>query len=139
MTQTMHDVMTKVVTAISPVDTQRQAAKLMRKLDVGSLPVCIEGKPVGIVTDRDLVLRSMADGRDADDCTVEAVMTRDLHTISDRAAVADAMAMMQSTQVRRLIVTDEAGQMVGIVSLGDLALRQPQPVQATLARISEPN
>lgn len=134
---TIADVMTKPVTHISPIDTHLRAARLMRQLDVGSLPVCIDDKPVGIVTDRDLVVRGIADERDPQECTVEGVMTRDLHTIGWQAPVAEALAVMEQAQVRRLVVVNESGGIVGIVSLGDLAVRQPQPVQATLEKISE--
>lgn len=134
---TVADVMTASVTPIAPTATLREAARLMRELNVGVLPVCEAGKPVGLVTDRDLVVRGLADGRESSHAAAEA-MTRELHTVRATDTVDAALRQMQAAQVRRLLVVDDAGRLAGIVSLGDLALRQNRSLDDTLEKISSP-
>jgi CBS domain-containing protein len=118
------DVMTTNVEYVRPGDTVAHAAERMRDLDIGALPVCDEnGKLVGMVTDRDVVIRATADGGDPRSTQVRAVMTPHVVTIRNDRSVAEAAQLMEEHQIRRLVVVERTGRPVGIVSLGDLAVR----------------
>jgi CBS domain-containing protein len=95
------------------------AAALMARLDLGALPVCAEGRPVGILTDRDLVVRWAA--RAATDGRASAYMTPRVVTCRAEHTVEQAAHLMADMQIRRLVVLDAAGQVAGILSLGDIA------------------
>jgi CBS domain-containing protein len=97
------------------------AARAMRDADTGFLPVLEGGRPIGVVTDRDLVIRFLADGgTDAEGTLVGDVMTRDVTTIGADQDLAAAAALMRDRRVRRLVVTDADGVVVGVLSHGDL-------------------
>jgi CBS domain-containing protein len=97
------------------------AARAMRDADTGFLPVLEGGRPIGVVTDRDLVIRFLADGgADAEGTLVRDVMTRDVTTIGADQDLQAAAALMRERQVRRLVVTDADGVVVGVLSHGDL-------------------
>jgi CBS domain-containing protein len=97
------------------------AARAMRDADTGFLPVLEGGRPIGVVTDRDLVIRFLADGgADAEETLVRDVMTRDVTTIGADQDLQAAAALMRERQVRRLVVTDADGVVVGVLSHGDL-------------------
>jgi len=99
----------------------RAAAQRMRSRNVGSLVILDgEGRPIGIVTDRDLALRVVAEGRSPSEVRVREVMTAAPHTIVEDTSVEDALASMRSFGVRRLPVVDAAGRLVGLVSLQDI-------------------
>jgi CBS domain-containing protein len=107
-------------------------------VDSGAVPVVADGKVLGLITDRDIVLRVVAEGANLDTKASE-VMTEDVQTVSEEANVADAAAKMASHQIRRLVVTGEKGNLVGILSLGDIALDYgAKQVGKTLEEISEP-
>jgi hypothetical protein len=101
----------------------QEAARKMSQGDLGVLPVCDTGRLVGIVTDRDITVESTAGGQDPKSSLVEQVMKRDLVYCSEEQDVGDAAKLMEQAQVRRLPVLDSSKQLVGIVSLGDLAVR----------------
>jgi len=119
------DVMTRGVECISPDATLQDAARKMRDLDVGPLPVCENDRLVGILTDRDIVVRGVAEGRDPQDSRVRDVMTRGIDYCFDDDDVAEAAWHMEAKQIRRLAVLDHNKRLVGIVSLGDLAVKSP--------------
>jgi CBS domain-containing protein len=133
--------MTRDVEVIAPTATVREAARKMKALDVGSLPVCDGRKLQGVVTDRDLTLRAIADGRDPDATSVRDVMSAGIVTAFEDDDVKAAAAVMQREQIRRLPVLDRAKQLVGIVSLGDLAVEagDDRLMGQTLEQISEPS
>ncbi len=119
----LKDVMTRDV-AVVHVDTSvQEAARLMKTLDVGSLPVGDGSKLIGMVTDRDITLRSTAEGRDPKQTKVKDVMTADLiiYCFEEQTPV-EAAVVMQEQQIRRLPIVNHDMQLVGIVSLGDLAV-----------------
>ena len=118
---TVTDVMTRNVRTMAPGDTVAAAAKAMHELNVGVIPVCEGDKLLGMVTDRDIVLRAVAEGRSFSDAISE-VMTDEVQSCRADDNLADAAAQMANHQLRRLIVTDEAGKMAGILSLGDIAV-----------------
>ncbi len=114
--------MTAHAQCVAPDNTLGEAAGLMRELDVGALPVCDGDRLAGMVTDRDIVLRGVADGRDANTATVRDVMSPGvIHVFVDQE-IEDVVRLMENKQVRRLPVLDRSRRLVGIVSLGDIAV-----------------
>jgi CBS domain-containing protein len=115
-------IMTAHAQCVAPDNTLVEAAGLMRELDVGALPVCEGDRLAGMVTDRDIVLRGVADGRDANTATVREVMSSGIiHVFSDQE-VEDVARVMEEKQIRRVAVVNRSKRLVGIVSLGDLAV-----------------
>jgi CBS domain-containing protein len=138
--RTIQDVMTRGVEVLHPNATLREAAETMRRFNIGPVPVCDGDKLVGMVTDRDIVVRGIAMGHDPTTSRISSVMTEDLEAIHPGASLDEAAALMKDRQLRRLLVVDENGKLVGIVSLGDLA-READDTTAgrTLEGISEPS
>jgi CBS domain-containing protein len=133
--QTVRDVMTadpKTVPGSAPLI---EAARRMRDEGIGPLLVLDNGEVKGIVTDRDIVVRGIAEGADPAQTSVGEVCSTDLETLSPGDSIDRAVQLMRDKSIRRLPVVDEAGKPVGIVSLGDLAIeRDPD---SALAEISE--
>jgi CBS domain-containing protein len=126
--------------ATASMDTSlEEVARMMREEDVGALPVLDDdGGLFGIVTDRDIVVRCVAEGKQPGETTVEDVLTEDLHTVNPDDDVEQAARLMSQKQIRRLPVVEE-GELVGMISLGDIAAKQRDEEVAgdTLARVSE--
>ncbi|SHI60721.1 CBS domain-containing protein [Lutispora thermophila] len=116
----IRDLMTTDVRAVPPDATIKDAANIMNTVDVGAVPVVDNNKLVGIVTDRDIVVRSVAKGQDPNQKICD-VMTKDIKAISPDTEVHEAADIMAKRQIRRLPVVDN-GNLVGIVSIGDLAV-----------------
>jgi CBS domain-containing protein len=134
----LSDVMTYGARTVGGGDTLRQAAQLMAELDVGSLPVCDGDKLVGIITDRDIALRAIGEGR-GPDVTVGEIMSHDVKSCQEEDDLAHVSALMAQAQIRRLPVVDRDHRLVGVVALGDLARQDnPKRTGATLGEISEP-
>lgn len=134
------DLMEGSIVTIAPDETVNQAARLLARHNVGSLPVCGEdGGLRGVITDRDIVLRCVAVQEDPTKTEVQKIMTRNCATISPKADAREAAQLMAAKQVRRLPVV-EADQVVGMVSLGDLSQSHSCDMEAALAlsEISEP-
>lgn len=119
----LRDVMTKDPVSISKDATIQEAAALMADEDIGSLPVIDGNKLVGIVTDRDIVIRSIARGEGANGKVSDA-MTRNIVTCAPDTELRSAAATMAERQIRRLYVVED-GDLSGVVSLGDLAIEAP--------------
>ncbi|HET9451048.1 MAG TPA: CBS domain-containing protein [Aggregicoccus sp.] len=136
----IREVMTREVTGIAPERTLKDAAELMKALNVGSLPVLEHGRLSGVVTDRDLVVRGLAEGLDPFQTPVRSVMSAGAFTCHLDDDVVQAAEQMRELQVRRLLVVDDRGHLAGIVALGDLALDVEDETLAgrTLEAISEP-
>jgi CBS domain-containing protein len=114
--------MSKAVKTIMPDATVEQAATAMRNHNVGILPVVEAGKLYGVVTDRDLVLRGIATGRNPRLTTVREVMTPNvLHCYGDQS-ITEVVKLMEKNRLRRLVVRDRHEQLLGVVSLSDLAV-----------------
>jgi CBS domain-containing protein len=129
--------MTAQVATARPGDSIRKVASVMANVDSGAVPVIEDGKVVGLVTDRDIVLRVVAEGRSFDS-PISEVMSEGVQTVSEDDNVADAAGKMASHQIRRLVVTGEKGNLVGILSLGDIALDYgAKQVGKTLEEISQ--
>jgi CBS domain-containing protein len=109
------------VETVQSDDTLQRAAEKMRDLDVGSLPVCDGGELVGMITDRDITTRAVAIGSDPVRSMVHEVMTPGVLCCSESDEVEEATLIMQKNQVRRILVLNEANELVGITSLGELA------------------
>ena len=116
----VRNVMTQNPTSCDTPATAVEAAKVMASEDVGSVPVVKGGRLVGIVTDRDLVVRVLAEGRDPNSTTVGEIASSDLETVSPDDDLGTALRKMASSKVRRLPVV-EGDQLVGIVAQADVA------------------
>lgn len=131
--------MTRGVRTISPADSLVLAAQAMDELNVGSLPVCDGDRLMGIVTDRDIVTRGVAQGCSLDDTTVSDVMSQNVQWCFEDQSVEEVAGRMAKVQIRRLPVLDRTQQLVGMLSLGDMATKTGERMAAhTLESISEP-
>jgi CBS domain-containing protein len=133
-------VMTRGAECTRPDATLEEAAQRMKSLDVGSLPVCDNDRIVGIITDRDITIRAVADGKDPRSCTVRDAMTPHIFCCNEDEDVEAVAQLMKDKQVRRVPVLDGNKRLVGIVSLGDLAIEihNERLVGEALECISEP-
>ena len=132
------EAMTSQVSVARPTDSIRKVAETMAKVDSGVVPVVEDGKVVGLVTDRDIVLRVVAEGRSFDAPISEAMSDGEVLSVKEEDILADATAKMANHQVRRLIVLNDAGALRGILSLGDVAKDYgAKQVGKTLEEISQ--
>ena len=136
--QKISDFMTRNVQVVRPDESLQRAAQVMDELNVGSLPVCDRSGLVGMITDRDITIRATAAGLPGD-TRVADVMTDHARWCTSDQSVQEAMQQMADVQIRRMPVVDSDHQVVGIVSLGDLAMRHQGHVAAALRRISDPS
>jgi CBS domain-containing protein len=104
-----------------PSTSVAELAKAMRDADIGSIPIGQDDRLIGMVTDRDLALRALTDGRDVSALTARDVMTKGIVYCEDDDDIDQAIALMQQKQVRRLPVIDDNKRMVGMLSLGDIS------------------
>jgi CBS domain-containing protein len=131
------EVMTAQVSTASPRTTIAEVARTMAQVESGAVPVVDDGKVVGLITDRDIVLRVVAEGKGLDTPVAE-VMTEGVETCREDDNVADATGKMSAKQIRRLVVLDEGGKLAGILSIGDVAVDYgAKAVGKTLSDISE--
>ncbi|MEN6314202.1 MAG: CBS domain-containing protein [Clostridiaceae bacterium] len=133
------DIMTKNVAYIKPDSTVTEAAKLMQQHNVGSIPVCDQTGVVGMVTDRDIVVRNVITGSDPQSTPVSNIMTTKVATVTPDTDIELVSDIMSKNQVRRIPVVDNKT-LVGIVALGDLATDKRFDVEASgaLTDISRP-
>lgn len=132
------DAMTSQVSVARPTDSIRQVAQVMAKVESGVVPVVDDGKVVGVVTDRDIVLRVVAEGRSFDSPVSDAMSEGEVLSVKEDDILADATAKMANNQVRRLIVLNDSGDLTGILSLGDVAKDYgAKQVGKTLEEISQ--
>jgi CBS domain-containing protein len=136
---TIADIMTTDVQVVGPDDTLQLAAQLMDQLNVGSLPVCNGKHLLGMVTDRDITVRGTAKNLLPDQAHVSSVMTSEVEFCTNDQDAQEVLLAMGKAQVRRLPVINVERQLVGIVSIGDLATRQPGPVDEAVSAISTPS
>jgi CBS domain-containing protein len=140
-TMQLVDVMTRGAECIRPKDSVMHAAERMKDLEVGSLPVCDENdRLAGMITDRDITVRCTAVGGDAEEMAVADVMTPGIVYCFEDDDIQEAARKMEEKQIRRLAVLDRNKRLVGIVALGDLAVRGDDAAlnAEALERISEP-
>jgi len=136
----LKEIMTHDVEVIHPDDSLQTAAQKMRDRDIGFLPVCDGDRLIGTVTDRDMIVRVIAEGRDP-----KAMMGRNLATSPviycfEDQSVDEAARIMQEKQIRRLVILNRDKRLVGVVSLGDLAMNRPADQSGeVLQSVSEPD
>jgi CBS domain-containing protein len=138
--QKVSEVMSTDVQTISPDDTIEEAAQEMRDGDFGLVPVVEDEELVGVVTDRDIAIRAVAEGKDSS-TPVSEVMSEGVVWANEDDSVEDAARIMSEHQIRRLPVVDSEQHLVGIVSLGDFAVdsSEIEPVVEALSDISRPS
>ena len=131
------DIMTSSVKTATRDMSLQEVATMMRDGDMGSIPVVENGKLVGIVTDRDIVVRSIADGKGASSPVGEA-MTSEIFSVKPDDFVFEAIRMMGDKQVRRIPVVDDGGALAGIIAMADVALEMEdeRQIAETLEEIS---
>jgi len=136
----LKDICTADPQCISPDANLVQAAQMMKSLDVGMLPICENDRLVGTITDRDITVRLIASGLDPRTTTVRDVMTPEVIYCFEEQDVNEAAHLMEERQIRRLPVVNKSKRLVGILSLGDLAVRTGKEKLAgkVLERVSEP-
>jgi CBS domain-containing protein len=139
MAKSVRDVMTPGVRTVSPSQSLAEAAEVMKGEDVGSVPVVEEGRLAGIVTDRDIVTRAVAERRDPQTVKVGEVASQELVTVEPEQDLDEALALMAYHQVRRLPVVEE-GQLVGMLAQADVALEaKEKKVGEVVEEISKPS
>ena len=116
----LRDLMTSKIETVRPDQTAREAASFMLSADTGSIPVCEGERVIGMITDRDIAVRGVAEGK-GPDCSVRDLMTRDVVCARESDDIQSVVNLMSEAQVRRLPVLDANDQLIGMVSLGDLA------------------
>jgi CBS domain-containing protein len=121
----------------SPEASIRDAARIMKEIDAGVAPVGENDRLVGMITDRDIAVRAVAEGRSCD-TPVREVMTREIQYVFEDDDLDDASAKMSELKVRRLPVLSRAKRLVGIISLGDIAKSHPSHGEAALRGVSQP-
>src|SRR5688572_24888427 len=127
MARLIQEIMTPNVQIMRPDDTVQLAAKVMRDRDIGMVPVSDGKRIVGTVTDRDIALRAVAEGRDPKQATLSEIMSKgDPAWCYEDDSVEEASGVMSRRQVRRLLVLDHHQHLVGVVSLGDVALESDE-------------
>lgn len=131
------EIMTKSVRTATPEMSLRDVAILMRDGDMGAVPVVEDGKLIGIVTDRDIVVRVVAEGKDAA-TPIRDAMTTELFTVTPDDFVFEAIRLMGDKQVRRVPVINESGELAGIIAMADVALEteDEREIAETLEEIS---
>ncbi|MCK6451524.1 MAG: CBS domain-containing protein [Alphaproteobacteria bacterium] len=137
----VRELMTRSVTVASPEDTLKTAARKMVEAGCGILPVGENDRLIGMLSDRDIVVRAVAEGLDPASCPVRAVMSPDVKYCYEDESTDDLARNMATLQVKRLPVLDRHKRLVGIVSLGDMAIEPGAKEEAkdALAGISQPS
>jgi CBS domain-containing protein len=114
-------IMTPKVECISPEMSIRQAAKIMKTFDIGFLPVLEDDRLIGTITDRDIVLRGVCEGKDSESCEAREVMSPDAFWCFEDESVDDVADTMAEKETRRMLILNRDKRLVGVVSIGDLA------------------
>lgn len=136
----VRDLMSRNVAEVSPDTSLEEVARMMKEMNIGSVPVCESGRVVGIVTDRDIIVRELAMGKNPVATRVGDVMTHGISTVSPDMDIHDAAKLMSDKQIRRLPVVDN-GRLVGMIAIGDMAVRSTLEDDAgeALSDISKPS
>ncbi|EPE96181.1 CBS domain-containing protein [Rhizobium grahamii] len=131
----VRDVMTRQVITASAETSIREVARMMSEIDSGIIPV-IDGDELGMVTDRDIVIRAVAEGMDTEG-PITSIMTTGIESCLESDELREAATRMSDLQMRRLLVFDEDGAIAGILSLGDIALLNEELAGVALEEISD--
>ncbi len=137
----LREMMTARIEEIPADATLMQAAEKMKLLDIGAIPVRENGRLVGMITDRDIAVRAVAEGRDPKEVPVSEAMSRDICFCYEDETVESAAKLMEEKQIRRLPIFDRSERAIGMVSLGDLAVRNRDDRLSgeVLGRVSMPS
>lgn len=119
----IRDVMTANPRCVGENDAIRDAARIMREADTGVVPVVDGRKIIGMITDRDIVVRGVAEGKNVGDARVNELMSRNVRTVRDDARVDEVLQLMSSSDIRRVPVVNTNDEIVGIVSIGDISMK----------------
>ncbi|WP_129843250.1 CBS domain-containing protein [Streptomyces sp. RFCAC02] len=138
MAQTVADLMTREPATIGAEESVADAARLMKHRDTGDVAITDGGRLVGVVTDRDIAVRVVADDRGGDTPVRDAASTRDLVTVAPDSGLSDAARLMRERSVRRLPVVSD-GELVGMLALGDLAIELDSDSGLAAIAAAEPN
>jgi CBS domain-containing protein len=138
------EIMSKNPTCVTPDTPLVDAARLMKDENIGVVPVVESSNSrrlVGVLTDRDIAIRAVAEGRDGATTSVGHIMSTDIHTSAPDDSVNDIMALMGSEQIRRIPIVDERGDVVGIIAQADIVLEanDNKKAEKTVEKISEPS
>jgi CBS domain-containing protein len=138
------DIMSRNPSCVTPDTSIADAARLMKDENVGVVPVvesATSKKLVGVLTDRDIAVRAVAEGRDGATTSVGHIMTSDVRTTAPTNSVKEVMDLMGSEQVRRVPVVDERGALVGIIAQADIVLeaKDNKEAEKTIEKISRPS
>jgi CBS domain-containing protein len=136
----LREIMTRNPEVVSRQTSLQEAAAKMKTLDVGLMPVCDGDRLTGLLTDRDITIRATADGRDPKKTRVSDVMSTDVAYCFEDQDVAEAVSLMEARQIRRLPILSKDKRLIGVVSLGDIAVhaRDRDLAGETLQEVSEP-
>ena len=134
------EIMSREPVVVAPDTSLCETARLMRDLDVGMLPVCDGDRLQGMITDRDIAIRGVAEDLDPTSSTAEDVMTKNVLFCFEDDSVDEAAHKMEANQVRRLVILTREKRLIGVLSLGDLATRteEKETVAEAVKAISEP-
>src|SRR5258706_14991119 len=139
MRRRIADVMTRVVEQVSTGMSAREVATLMKERNIGCFPVCDEDRVIGMITDRDLAVRVLAEGRDPDSTQVEDVMTKDVVCCGQDDLLSEATDLMSQWRIRRIPVVSSEGGLVGLVTLGKLAATDASTSGEALKQVIHPD
>ena len=121
----VREIMTADVVKATPDTTLEEVATMMKETDTGAIPVVDDNALIGIITDRDIVVRCVAEGKDPAECTAEDIVSENLETVEPDDDVDEAAQIMAHRQIRRLPVVED-GRLVGMLSLGDIAVKESE-------------
>ena len=135
----IRDVMTPNPECVSEKDSIRDVARIMKESDTGVVPVVDGKKIIGLITDRDIVVRGLAEGKNLENVRVNELMTKSVRSVREDASVNEALELMSRAEIRRVAVVNSNDELVGIVSLGDIASQTNKDgkVGQTVENISE--
>ena len=133
----VREIMTTDVECVPPDTGIRDLANKMKTLDVGFVPVCESDRLVGTVTDRDIVIRGIAAGKDVDGTTARDIMTKEVYWCYEDDDVKDVAKVMREKEVRRMLILNQDKRLVGVASIGDISKVEEHESGKTLKDISE--
>lgn len=140
MTQNVRDVMTREVETARPDMSVKEAAGILKAKDIGSLPVVDGKRVIGVITDRDITIRVVAEGRDPATTQIEEVVSKEVVSVREDARLEDAERVMHDKQLRRLPVVNENGELVGYLPLAKVARAEsPERAGKVIQGVSQPS
>jgi len=120
--KSVRDVMTRDPECVSQNDDVREAARIMKERDTGVVPVVDGNKIIGLITDRDIVVRGLAEGKDLANCRVDELMTKHVRSVREDMPIDEVLTLMTSAEIRRVPVVNGKDELIGILSIGDIAM-----------------